>query len=90
MTDTAPKTPGDVFTRVLTENIGKVVHYREMHDTSRHTQGRVRAVEAGVVTFASLPLGLTTFLDQDGPEEESLTYYRIDALAYITPSTIFD
>ncbi len=90
MSDTAaPQIPADVFTRVLTENIGKVVHYREHCEPSRHEQARVRAVEAGVVTFVKESHGLFPG-DPDDQVTETVTYQRIDTLAYVTPSTIFN
>ncbi len=85
MTDTPePKTPGDVFTRVLTENIGNTVYMNDGREHSRNTIGKVVAVEAGVVTIATTHLGLF-----EGQEDtESLSYHRIDKLAYVSPSTL--
>jgi hypothetical protein len=74
-----------VFTRVLTEHIGKVVHYRENCEPPQHEQARVRAVEAGVVTFVKEGHGLFP-----GDPDDQVTYQRIDTLAYVTPSTIFN
>ncbi|BCN44709.1 hypothetical protein [Prescottella equi] len=89
--NTTPRTPTDVFTRVLTEEIG---HRVGVTDTSGGTaRGTVESVEAGVLhlseTSIIAPDG--TFRNPDDADDMPRThrYIRIDQLASVQPWTEF-
>lgn len=79
MSDTASKTPTDVFTRVLTDNIGRKV---SISDTQGGNQlATVEAVEAGVLTLVQ---DLSALFGEGAPTQ-SRTYIRIDQIASVNP-----
>ncbi|MCT7291994.1 hypothetical protein NVV99_13695 [Rhodococcus sp. PAE-6] len=87
MTDTAaPQTPADVFTRVLTENIGRRVSIHNGLEGSRYTHGKIVAVEAGVLTLGESFPGMRS---GEKPREWQ-SYHRIDSLTYVSPSSLDD
>lgn len=87
MTDTAaPQTPADVFTRVLTENIGRRVTIHNGHEQGRYTHGKIIAVEAGVLTLGESFPGMRP----GEKDKEWQSYHRIDSLTYVSPSSLDD
>lgn len=81
MTDTAATTPTDVFTRVLTEHIGRKVSISDTQGGNK--LATVEAVEAGVLTLVQ---DLSDIFGEGAPTQ-SRTYIRIDQIASVNPFT---
>lgn len=79
MTDTTATTPTDVFTRVLTDNIGRKVSISDTQGGNK--LATVEAVEAGVLTLVE---DLSAIFGEDAPTQ-SRTYIRIDHIASVNP-----
>lgn len=79
MTDTTATTPTDVFTRVLTDNIGRLVSISDTQGSNK--LATVEAVEAGVLTLVQ---NLADIFGEGAPTE-SRTYIRIDQIASVSP-----
>ncbi|NKR53047.1 hypothetical protein GS481_02945 [Rhodococcus hoagii] len=76
------KTPTDVFTRILTDNIGGRVSVTDIHGNNH--RATVEAVEADVVTLFHDGDPIYTKVFEDYVPKESRHYIRIDQLSTVT------